>query len=323
MLYTRNVIDLRDSGGVQAMVNQELKSRAAALSVVSNTILIIIKLAVGIMMQSVSVISEAIHSGLDLTAAIVAWFSVRESGKPADDKHRFGHGKIENLAGTIEALLILGAALFIVVEALKKLVSGTVQVEGLGMGAVVMTASAIANYFVSRHLMSVARRTDSVALEADAMHLRTDVYTSVGVLAGLIAIKLTGVALLDPIAAIGVALLIIKAAYGLAKNAFSPILDVRLPDAEEQIILEVLKGHPGEVLEFHKLRTRKSGHIRHIDMHLMVPKGCTVGEAHSLSHEITRQIEQRLPDSQILVHIEPCRGDCDGCPAKCSEKDVS
>jgi cation diffusion facilitator family transporter len=305
------------------MVKQELKSRAAALSISSNTILIVMKLTVGIMMQSASVISEAVHSAVDLVAAIVAWFSVRESGKPADDMHRFGHGKIENLAGSIEALLIFGAAIYIIIAAVKKLASGNVQVEGLGMGAVVMAASAIANYFVSFHLMSVARRTDSVALEADAMHLRTDVYTSVGVLGGLIAIKLTGKALLDPIVAIGVALLIIKAAYGLAQNAFSPILDVRLPDTEEQIILDVLRGYPGEVLEFHKLRTRKSGHIRQIDMHLMVPKGRTVGEAHSLSHEITRKIEKRLPESQILVHIEPCRGDCDGCQAKCSEKEVS
>jgi cation diffusion facilitator family transporter len=190
------------------------------------------------------------------------------------------------------------------------------------MGSVVMAISAVANYFVSRQIMSVARRTDSVALEADAMHLRTDVFTSVGVMAGLIAIKLTGVPMLDPIVAIGVSLLLIKAAYGLAQNAFFPILDVRLPDAEEKIILDVLKGHGREVLEFHKLRTRKSGHIRQIDMHLMVPKGLTVGEAHSLSHEIIRQIEQRLPDSQILVHIEPCRGECDGCIARCSEKDV-
>ncbi|HTP64960.1 MAG TPA: cation diffusion facilitator family transporter [Geobacteraceae bacterium] len=301
-------------------MHQAIKNRAALLSIISNSVLIVFKLTVGIMMHSVSVVSEAVHSGIDLVASIIAWFSVKESGKPADDVHRFGHGKIENLAGSIEALLIFGAAIYIIVEAVKKLVSGTVQIEGLGIGAAVMTVSAIANYFVSRHLMSVARRTDSVALEADSMHLRTDVYTSIGVLAGLIAIKLTGAQLLDPIVAIGVALLIIKAAYGLAQNAFLPILDVRLPDAEEQIIIDVVKGHPEGVLEYHKLRTRKSGHIRHIDMHLLVPKGCTVVEAHRLSHEIARQIEQRLPESQILVHIEPCREECDDCPAECPEK---
>jgi cation diffusion facilitator family transporter len=304
-------------------MNQGLKSRAALLSILSNTVLIVIKLAVGIMMQSVSVISEAVHSGIDLMAAVIAWFSIRESGKPADDEHRFGHGKIENVAGTIEALLIFGAAVYIIIKAAMKIISGTVEVEALGSGAAVMALSAMANYFVSRHLLKVARRTDSVALEADAMHLRTDVYTSIGVLAGLIAIKLTGIHLLDPLVAIGVALIIIKAAYDLTRNAFFPILDVRLPDAEEQIILDVLKGHPGKVLEFHKLRTRKSGNIRQIDMHLLVPKGLTVGEAHRLSHEIIRQIEESLPDSQILVHIEPCREECDGCPAECPEKDAS
>jgi cation diffusion facilitator family transporter len=301
-------------------MKQADKTRAALLSILSNSTLIVLKLAVGIMMQSVSVISEAVHSGLDLVAAIIAWFSIRESGKPADDEHRFGHGKIENVAGTIEALLIFGAAIYIIIKASKKLISGTVQVEALGMGAVVMAVSAIANYFVSRHLLNVARRTDSVALEADAMHLRTDVYTSVGVLAGLIAIKLTGAQLLDPMVAIGVALLIIKAAYDLTRKAFFNILDIKLPDDEEQIVLDVLKSHPEEVLEFHKLRTRKSGHIRHIDMHLLVPKGCTVGEAHRLNHEITRQIKERLPDSEILVHIEPCREECDGCPAECPDK---
>ncbi len=301
-------------------MNQSAKNRAALLSIMSNSTLIVMKLAVGIMMQSVSVISEAAHSGLDLVAAVIAWFSIRESGKPADDEHRFGHGKIENVAGTIEALLIFGAAIFIIVEAVRKLITGIVAVEELGAGVAVMAVSAVANYLVSRHLLNVARKTDSIALEADAMHLRTDVYTSVGVLAGLVAIKFTGVHILDPLVAIGVALLIIKAAYDLTKNAFFHILDVKLPDDEEQIILDVLKKHAGQVLEYHKLRTRKSGHIRHIDMHLLVPRGLSVGEAHHLSHEITRQIGAELPNSQILVHIEPCRGDCGTCPADCPEK---
>ena len=171
---------------IQSPEVQFAKSRAATLSIASNTILIILKLVVGIMMQSVSVISEAVHSGIDLIAAIIAWFAVRESGKPADDKHRFGHGKIENVAGTIEAVLIFGAAFYIIWEAAHKLRTGAVEIESLGLGAAVMVASAIANYLVSRHLLNVAIKTDSVALEADALHLRTDVYTSIGVLGGLV-----------------------------------------------------------------------------------------------------------------------------------------
>jgi len=293
------------------------KNRAATLSIVSNTILIILKLIVGIMMQSVSVLSEAVHSGIDLVAAIIAWASIREAGKPADDEHRFGHGKIENVAGTIEAVLIFGAALYIIWEAAHKLRAGTVEIESLGWGAAVMFISAGTNYMVSRHLLNVAIKTDSVALEADALHLRTDVYTSVGVFGGLVAIKLTGIALLDPIVAIVVALMIIKAAWDLTKTAFFHILDVKLPDDEERLIHEVMKRHTGRFIEYHKLRTRKSGHIRHIDMHLVVPKQMTVEAGHELAHQITADIENNLAHSQILVHIEPCPGECDSCAVEC------
>jgi cation diffusion facilitator family transporter len=269
------------------------------------------------MMQSVSVISEAVHSGLDLVAAIIAWFSIRESGKPADDEHRFGHGKIENVAGTIEALLIFGAAFYIIWEAVHKLKAGTYEIESLGMGAGVMAVSAMANYFVSRHLLNVALKTDSVALEADAMHLRADVYTSVGVLGGLVAIKLSGIAMLDPLIAIVVALMILKAAWDLTKAAFFHILDVKLPDDEEALIHDVMNRYTGRFIEYHKLRTRKSGHIRHIDMHLVVPKQMTVEQGHNLSDEIVADIKQCLPYSTILVHIEPCPGECPECAVEC------
>lgn len=302
---------------IQPTEIQAAKSRAALLSITSNTILIILKFIVGIMMQSVSVISEAVHSALDLVAAVIAWFAVRESSKPADEVHNFGHGKIENVAGTIEAVLIFGAALYIIREAGHKLVSGAVTVENIGVGAVVMGVSALANYLVSRHLLTVAVKSDSVALEADAMHLRTDVYTSLGVLGGLAAIKLTGITMLDPIIAIVVALMIIKAAWDLTKSAFFHILDVKLPDDEEAIIHEVMTHYRGRYIEYHKLRTRKSGHIRHIDMHLVVPKQITVEQGHALSHEITAEIEQALQYSQILVHIEPCPGECPICVVEC------
>jgi len=298
--------------------NQQEKSRAAQLSIFSNTVLIVIKLAVGIMMQSVSVISEAVHSALDLVAAIIAWFAVRESGKPADDDHPFGHGKIENVAGTIEAVLIFGAALYIIYEAVMKLHEGKTGIESLGLGAAVMAVSAVANFLVSRHLMKVAKKTDSVALEADSLHLRTDVYTSAGVLIGLVAIKLTGLSILDPIVAIVVALLIIKAAWDLTRSAFLHILDVSLPEHEAQVIHVVMMEHAGRFREYHKVRTRKSGHIRHIDMHLVVPGETTVEAGHRLSHEIADRIGELLPHSHTLVHIEPCEGICRECEEGCS-----
>jgi len=302
--------------------HQQAKSGAAKLSIFSNTVLIVIKLTVGIMMQSVSVISEAVHSGLDLIAAVIAWFAVRESGKPADEDHPFGHGKIENVAGTIEAVLIFGAAIYIIYEAVMRLHEGTVGIESLGLGAGVMAVSAIANFLVSSHLMKVARMTDSVALEADALHLRTDVYTSAGVLGGLVAIKLTGLVILDPIVAIVVALLIIKAAWDLTRSAFLHILDVSLPEDEAQVIHDVMAEFTGRYREYHKVRTRKSGHIRQIDMHLVVPGGTTVEAAHRLSHEIADRIGERLSHSHTLVHIEPCKGVCPECEERCAVSPV-
>jgi cation diffusion facilitator family transporter len=308
---------------IQSAEVQASKSSAATLSIVSNTILIILKLIVGIMMQSVSVLSEAVHSGIDLIAAIIAWFSVRESGKPADDKHRFGHGKIENVAGTIAAVLIFGAAFYIIGEAVHKLKSGAVEIESLGWGAAVMAVSAVTNYLVSRHLLNVAIKTDSVALEADALHLRTDVYTSVGVLGGLAAIKFTGITMLDPIVAIVVALMIIKAAWDLTKTAFFHILDVKLPDDEETLIHDVMDRYVDRIIEYHKLRTRKSGHVRHIDMHLVVPRQMTVEAGHILSDQITADIKKSLQHSQILVHIEPCPGGCERCAVECPKLAVN
>lgn len=293
------------------------KINAAAFSILSNTILTALKLAAGLMMHSVSVVAEAAHSGLDLVASVVAYFSVRESGKPADDRHRYGHGKIESLSGIVEALLIFGAAGYIIFEAVGKLRSGHLEIEDLGIGGAVMAGSAVANFLVSRYLYKVAKKTDSMALEADALHLRTDVYTSAGVFVGLIAIKLTGVKILDPIVAIAVALLILKAAYELTRNAVQNILDVSLPESEEEIIREVLQEKSNSIVEYHDLRTRKSGHVRHIDFHMVVAKRSSLEDSHLLSQAVVAEIKKRLPHSQVLIHTEPCKTQCSRCEVNC------
>jgi len=295
--------------------------KAARLSIVSNSILILLKLFAGIAMQSVSVISEAVHSGIDLIAAIIIFFSVRESGKPADTKHQYGHGKIENVSGIIEAILIFVAGICITVAALKKIFGKFIEIEALSMGAAVMALSAVTNWFVSRYLWKIAKKSDSIALEADALHLRTDVYTSVGVLTGLVAIHFTRLAILDPIIAMCIALLIFKAAYNLSKNAFINILDISLPQVEEKVIHEVLARYSNKLIDYHKLRTRKAGPERHIDMHLVVPKTQTVEQSHGLADEITAKIKERFAGSHVLVHIEPCDGTCDDCTVPtCQDK---
>lgn len=294
------------------------KTKAAAISVLSNSVLTTGKVVIGFLSGSVSIISEGIHSGIDLIAAVIALFAVRESGKPADDRHTYGHGKIENVSGTIEAMLIFVAALLIIKEAFGKLTGG-VTVNNLGWGLVIMGFSAAANVLVSANLMRVAKKTDSVALEADALHLRTDVLTSIGVFIGLLIIKITGWTIIDPLIAMFVASLIIKAAYDLTKEAFMPLVDVRIDPQEYKIIFEVLDNYAGQFVEFHKLRTRRAGAERHIDLHLVVPKYESVYVVHELCDKIEHEIMEKLPGTHILIHAEPCGDE----PGKCNVCDES
>ena len=295
------------------------KTTAARISVLSNLVLTVAKLATGLATHSVGILAEAIHSGMDLVAALIAFLCVRESGKPADKRHCYGHGKIECLSGMAEALLIFGAAGYILFEAVQKLRTGHFEIEELGVGIAVMAGSAVVNYFVSNHLYRVSKKTDSMALEADALHLRTDVYTSAGILAGLIAIKMTGLKILDPVFAIVVALLILKAAYDLTMNAINDLLDTKIPDEEEALITSILHSNFSSIVEFHNLRTRKSGNIRYIDFHMVFFKNISLEESHRISHVVSNEIMQRLPGSRILVHTEPCKAQCAQCAVACPE----
>jgi len=299
------------------------KTRVALLSVASNTTLVVFKLVVGLLIGSVSVISEAVHSGVDLVASLIALFAVRTASKPADEGHPFGHGKVENISGTVEALLIFGAAAYIIFEAVKKLLHPT-AVESLGWGVAVMGISAVANFFVSRLLFKVGRETQSVALEADGWHLRTDVYTSVGVMAGLAFMWAAQMLFpthdwswVDPVAALAIAFLIIRAAYKLTINAGRDLLDVSLPE-EELWIREYIAGLVPPVRGFHHMRTRKAGHVRFVEFHMLVDGEMTVDASHAITEVISRDIREHFPESSVTVHIEPCDGTCeqvcvDGC----------
>ena len=293
------------------------KTSAAGLSILSNSLLVAVKLAVGLAMGSVSVISEGIHSAVDLLAALIAFFSIRAAVKPADEEHEFGHGKIENISGSIEALLIFLAAGLIIYQAIKKITVGT-PVERLDLGIGLMAGSAVINFFVSRRLHKIADSTDSVALEADAWHLTTDVYTSLGVFVGLVIVRLTHLTVLDPIIAIGVALLIIRAAWNITRKSMGGLVDVRLPQAEEDIIATSITEHLGQITGFHELRTRKSGSQRYIDLHLVLPKSVTLEDAHKLCDHLESDIKSKLSNGLVTIHCEPCEQAENGtCPADC------
>jgi cation diffusion facilitator family transporter len=278
------------------------KVSVARLSIVSNTCLIIMKLAVGILSGSVSIISEAIHSSMDLVAAMIAFFSVRVSDNPPDSRHPYGHGKIENISGVIEALLIFVAAIWIIAEAIKKLMGEAIELDSIGIGSGIMLISAIVNIFVSRRLYKVARETHSVALEADALHLKTDVYTSLGVSVGLGLILITGINWLDPVVAILVALFIIRESYILLKRAFTPLLD----EAWDNDEIDDLEKTLNELnVNYHELRTRIAGNYRFIDLHMDLPKDLSVESAHNYCDMIEEKLTSKFQNLNVTIHVEP------------------
>lgn len=279
------------------------KQQAALLSIFSNTALIIFKLIAGISMNSISVLSEAIHSSLDLMASFIAFFSIRKAVTPEDSDHQYGHGKYENVSGFAEAILIFFAAAIIIYESAKKLISGA-TVHDVGPGLIVMAISALVNLGISTSLFRISKKTHSIALEADAMHLLTDVFTSLGVFVGLILIKLTGINILDPIFAILVAGLIIKAAYDLTVKSLKDLVDASLPECDINVILEVVKADP-RVISYHKLRTRKAGDKREIDIHIQIDPDTTIEDAHKICNDLESEIQNRLPNAHTMIHIEP------------------
>ena len=280
------------------------KTKVASFSILSNVILIALKIMAGILSGSVSIVSEAIHSSIDLIASFIAFISVSLSSKPADKEHPYGHGKIENISGLIEGLLIFWAAYLIIKEAIHKIVHPA-GISETTIAIAVMLFSALANWVVAMMLFKVAKAEDSIALEADALHHKTDVYTSLGVAGGLLLIRVTGINILDPIVAMLVATLIIKESWELCVSAFQPLVDGKLPDEDENKIAEVMKKYEDEIVDYHRLRTRKSGHMRYIEFHLKVFGDMTVIEAHALADQIEKDLEDELKNTNVTIHIEP------------------
>lgn len=286
------------------MSKLDRRVKIALLSILSNTTLIVFKVIAGILSGSVSIISEAIHSGMDLVASLVAFLSVRQSAKPADRDHPFGHGKIENISGIVEGLLIFVAAAMIIFEALKK-IREPAEIDKAAIAIAVMLVSSLVNLAVSRKLYKVSQEEDSMALEADALHLKTDVYTSLGVGVGIILMKITGLFILDSIVAMLVALLIIKEAWELTKNAFGYLLDVKLSDEEEAEIEKVIKQHNHQFKDYHKLKTRKSGNMKHIDFHITVDPNLTVLETHEIIGQLKKDMNDKFKNTRVNIHIDP------------------
>ncbi len=286
-------------------MTEGLKVRAAALSIVSNSTLILLKVIAGTVTGSVAILTEAVHSSIDLVAAIVAFFSVRKADEPADESHRYGHEKIENLAAAIEGILILVGSAAIAFEAIRRLVKGG-HVHEIPFGIGVVAFSLVANLVVSTVIGRNARATDSAALEADAAHLRTDALTSAGVLAGLALVKLTGADWIDPAVALAVAAAIVTTGVRLLTWSSRVLVDEALPAPEVDEILRAIKSFgPRGVVGYHELRTRRAGARRYVDLHVQFRSGTSLEDAHRTAHELQDVIAARLTKTDVLIHLEP------------------
>jgi cation diffusion facilitator family transporter len=288
-----------------AQPHSRARSRAAAVSIVSNTLLIALKVAAGILTGSVAILTEALHSGIDLLASLIAFFSVRRAEAPADASHRYGHEKFENAAAAAEGMLILAGSAVIVYAAIRSLVAGP-ELENLGIGIVVIGFASVANLAVSSWLFRKARETSSPALEGDAAHLRTDAYTSIGVLVGLALVSVTGEHWLDPVVALLIAGAIVITGVRITMGSLRVLVDEALPDDELRSIRECIQafGDRG-VVGYHQLRTRQAGSRRYVDLHVQFRSGTSLEDAHRIGHELQDAIQHEIDRADVLIHLEP------------------
>lgn len=283
----------------------QIKLRTALLSVGSNSALILLKVIAGTITGSVAVLTEAVHSSIDLVASMVAFFSVRKAGEPADESHRYGHEKLENLAAAIEGILILVGSAAIAFQAIRRL-AGHGRVHTVGLGIAVVGVSIVVNLVISSVLARNARTTDSAALEGDAAHLRSDALTSAAVLLGLALVKLTGAQWIDPIVALLVAAAIVVTGIRLLSRSSRVLVDESLPTAEVAVIRDAIEEFGSQdVVGYHELRTRRAGSRRYVDLHVQFRAGTSLESAHRVAHELEDRIGSRLQGADVLIHLEP------------------
>jgi cation diffusion facilitator family transporter len=288
-----------------AAAHPQARSRAAAVSIASNTLMIALKAVAGVLTGSVAILTEALHSGIDLLASLIAFFSVRRAEAPADASHRYGHEKFENAAAAAEGMLILAGSAVIAYAAIRALINGP-ELEHIGFGIVVIGFAGVANLGVSGWLFRRARETSSPALHGDAAHLRTDAYTSIGVLVGLGLVSATGANWLDPVVALVIAGAIVVTGLRITMRSLRVLVDEALPEQDVASIRRVIESFADRgVVGYHQLRTRQAGARRYVDLHVQFRSGTTLEEAHRTAHEVQDAIGESLRGADVLIHLEP------------------
>jgi cation diffusion facilitator family transporter len=281
------------------------KRRVAILSVLSNAILILLKVIGGIVTGSVALLTDAVHSSIDLIASTVAFFSIRKAEEPADESHRYGHEKVENLAAAIEGILILIGSAAIAFAAVRRLIKGGHD-ETISFGIAVVAIAITVNMIVSTVMARAARKTESPALEGDATHLRTDALSSAAVLVALLLVQITGDQWIDPVMALLVAAVIVVMGVRLLTRSGQVLVDQALP-AEEVAAIRCIVERFAEsgVVGYHELRTRRGGSRRYVDLHVQFRHGTSLEAAHRTAHELQDEIAAELKGADVLIHLEP------------------
>ena len=280
------------------------KKTAAFVSIASSFLLFCLKISFGLITNSLSIIASAIDSFLDLSASFINFFSIYHSSKPADEEHKYGHEKAEAIAGLFQGFIIITTSLYLILEAVKRLRTEVV-LEQLNGGIFVMIISLVVCYLLSRYLKKVAINTESIALHADSFHFKTDLYTNVTIITGLLIVKYTGLTILDSVITIIVSSYIIYSTYEIIVNSIDVLMDRELSEDKLEIIKNTIEDHSEEIKGFHKLRTRNTGSTKFIEFHLEINKELSFIEAHDLSEEIIKELEIKIPNSEIIVHVDP------------------
>jgi len=293
------------SGPLERAPDRAPRQRTALWSVCSNSGLILLKVIAGILTGSVAILTEAVHSSIDLIGSIVTFFSVRKAGEPADESHRYGHEKVENLAAAIEGILILIGSVAISFAAVRRLLEGG-RDRNTAIGIGVIAFAILVNLLVSQLLARRGAQAESPALQGDAAHLRTDAISAGAVLLALILVSITGANWIDPAFALLVAAGIVLTGVRLLTRSGQVLVDQSLPAQEVEAIRAAVESFAREgVVGYHELRTRRGGSRRYIDLHVQFRAGTSLEAAHRIAHRLQDVIASRLRGADVLIHLEP------------------
>ena len=291
-----------DNSGLSEKIKKE-KERVIILSITSNAALVAMKLVIGIMSGLISIVAESIHSANDLMASLIAYVGVKNSLKPPDKDHQYGHGKVEIISGWIENLLILAVGAGIIYEGIRKFTART-SPKFVDTAIIIMIISGIVNWLVSNYIIKKGKELRSVGIEVDGAHLRADVVTSFGIAVALIVMRFLGLWWIDPMGAVFVGCWVIGIFIRLSFKLTQQMIDRGLSDNEMEAIERML-GSMKDIKYFHKIRSRQSGSTIFVDMHVKVDKDMTVECSHELTKDIDNELKAMFGDCNTLVHIEP------------------